>query len=87
MPLSRAAGGGNQGVVKLEYLLGREDVNPDTLLVDTVLDQTLLLQATESSHKRVVKPLLVRGAVNPIVQTNPGEHCSRSLPQTSVFKS
>ena len=59
-PVSRAAMGGHEGVVKI--LLGRDDVNlnePDRY------GQTPLCWAAENGHAGVVKILLGWGNVNP----------------------
>jgi len=60
-PLSLAAGNGHEGIVRI--LLGREDVNPETL--DTEYGQTPLSWAAKDGRERVVKLLLERKDVNP----------------------
>jgi len=60
-PLSLAAQGGHEGVVKM--FLERSDVNPDQL--DTESGRTPLSLAVGGGHKEVVKMLLERGDAKP----------------------
>ena len=60
-PLLFAVGNGHEGIVRL--LLGREDVNPNTL--DRMYDQTPLSLTTKNGHEGIVKLLLEREDVAP----------------------
>jgi len=70
-----AARRGHEEVVGI--LLGRNDVNPNT--VDTISGQTPLLWAAGNGHEGVVRVLLKRNGVNPNnLAPNVAKHLSRA---------